>query len=260
MDFTLDDDQQALVGLARDILAKEATQERLDALDAKGTWLDTDLWSHLAEAGVVGAALGEDVGGGGLGFAAAALVCEQVGAHVAQVPFLETVLTALAVDRLGSPEQRAALLPSVVAGDTVLTHALTETGRESPADVAATAKAEGSSYRVTGLKTSVPFADVARRVLVPARAGDGIVLLLVDPRADGVALHAGTGTNGLPVFEVELTDASAEVLVGPEQGAEALGWLVDRVLTALAATGLGVSGRALALSADYTTHREQFGR
>ncbi|HUR51359.1 MAG TPA: acyl-CoA dehydrogenase family protein, partial [Mycobacteriales bacterium] len=47
---------------------------------------------------------------------------------------------------------------------------------------------------------------------------------------------------------------------GPEQGAEALGWLVDRVLTALAATGLGVSGRALALSADYTTHREQFGR
>lgn len=253
MDFTLDEAQQELVGLARQILAKESTQERLDALDDRGAWLDTALWAQLAEAGVVGAALPEDVGGGGLGFAAAALLCEQVGAHVAQVPFLETVLTALAVDAFGTAEQRQRYLPGVVAGTTLLTAALTETGREAPTDVAATVV----DLKVSGLKTSVPFADVASRLLVPARSADGVVLLLVDPTGPGVTLRAGTGTNGVPLFEVELDGAPAELL---SADADALGWVVDRALTALAATGLGVSSTALRLSAAYTTTREQFGR
>jgi alkylation response protein AidB-like acyl-CoA dehydrogenase len=254
MDFTLDDDQQALVGLARDVLSKEVTQDRLDGLAEKGTWVDRDLWAQLATAGVIGAPLKEDVGGGGLGFAAAALVCEQVGAHVAQVPYLETVLAALAVDELGTDEQRRRDLPEVVAGAAFLTLALTETGRESPLDPAATAVDDGG-WRVSGLKTNVAFADVARRIVVPARAGEEVVLLLVEPAA--ASLREGTGTNGVPLFEVELEGAPAELLA---RGEDALAWVVDRVLTALAATALGVSGRALALSASYTTSREQFGR
>jgi alkylation response protein AidB-like acyl-CoA dehydrogenase len=257
VDFTLDEAQQELVGLARQVLGKESTQERLDALDDQHTWLDTALWAQLAEAGVVGAPLAEDVGGGGLGFAAAAHLCEQVGAHVAQVPFLETVLTALAIDLLGTAEQRQRYLPGVAAGSSLLTAALTETGREEPTDVAATASRDGDGFRVTGLKTSVPFADVAERVLVPARTADGTVLLLVDPAADGVTLRAGTGTNGTPLFEVELDGAPGELLTAEP---DALGWVVDRWLTALAATGLGVSRTALRLSASYTTTREQFGR
>jgi alkylation response protein AidB-like acyl-CoA dehydrogenase len=252
VDFTLDEDQQALVGLARDVLAKEVTQERLDALTEKGTWVDTDLWAQLATAGVVGAALKEDVGGGGLGYAAAALVCEQVGAHVAQVPYLETVLAALAIDELGSDDQRQRDLPEVVAGAALLTLALTETGRESPLDPATTVDADN---RVTGVKTNVAFADVARRVVVPARAGEEVVLLLVEPSA--ATLREGTGTNGAPLFELELDGVPGEVLA---RGGEALAWLVDRTLTALAATALGVSAKALALSASYTTDREQFGR
>jgi len=253
MDFTLDDAQQALVGLAGEILTKESTQERLNALDKKGTWLDTDLWAQLAEAGIVGAALGEDVGGGGLGYAAAALVCEQVGAHVAQVPYLETVLTALAVDTFGTAEQRQRDLPDVVAGTALLTAAMTETGRESPLDVATT-YADG---RVTGLKTSVPFADVARRVLLPARSAEHVVLVLVDPTGPGGTLREGTGSNGVPLFELELDGAEAEVLV---EGEDALAWLVDRYLTALASTNAGVSATALRMAASYTTTREQFGR
>lgn len=263
MDFTLDDDQQALVGLAMQILSKESTQERLDALDEQGTWLDADLWRRLAEAGVVGAALGEDVGGGGLGFAAAALLCEQVGSYVAQVPMLETVVcAALPVDRFGSEAQRRRDLPDVVAGTALLSAALVESGREDPRDLAATATrtGDGSAYRVSGLKTSVPLADQARRVLVPAVAEGEVVLLLVEPSAAGVTLRPGTGTTGLPLFEVELDEATAELLVGPEGGAEALAWVLDRALVGLAATGLGVSAKALALSASYTTGREQFGR
>jgi alkylation response protein AidB-like acyl-CoA dehydrogenase len=247
MDFTLDDSQQSLVGLAKDILAKESTPERLATLDG---WVDDQLWRQLAEAGVVGAALPEAVGGGGLGFGAAALVCEQVGAHVAQVPFLETVVTALALG-----DTRPELLADVVAGRAYLTAALTETGREQPTDLATTASEEGT--RVSGLKTSVPFADVARRVLVPARTASSTVLVLVDPTGPGVELRAATGTNGVPLFELELSDAPAELVA---TGPEALERLVEQYLTALAATALGVSGQALAMAASYTTTREQFGR
>lgn len=262
MDFTLSAEQQELVGLAKDILGKEVTQERLDSLDAAGTWYDEALWKQLAEAGLVGAALKEDVGGGGLGFAAAALVLEQVGAHVAQVPLLEAVVCgALPLDRFGTTEQRQRDLPAVAAGDALVVAALVETGREDSRDLATTATTGPDGWTVTGLKTSVPFADRARRVLVPASVvGGETVLLLVEPTAPGVTLRPGTGTNGIPLFEVELAQAPAEVLVGPERGAEALGWVLDRALVGLAATALGVSGKALQLSASYTTTREQFGR
>ncbi len=265
MDFTTTEDQQALVGLASEILRDRATPKRLTELEAAGTWLDHDLWSRLAEAGIAGAALREDVGGGGLGFTELALLLGQVGAHVAPVPLLETVLcAALPIDVFGTQEQRARDLPDVAAGRALLTAALVETGRDDPRRPLTTAVADGEGYRVTGTKTAVPFAADARRILVPASLADGrVVVLLVEPTAPGVALRAQTATSGQPQSEVELTDvavAAADVLAGPERGDEVLGWVLDRTLAGLAATALGVSGRALAMSAEYTTGRVQFGR
>ena len=261
MDFTTTEDQQALVGLATQILNERSTQKHLDSLDEQGIWFDAELWKQLADAGIVGASLKEDVGGGGLGFTELALLLEQVGAHVAQIPLFETVLTAaLPIDHFGTEEQRQRDLPGVVAGTTLLTAALVESGRDDLRRPTTTATLTGSAYTVSGTKTNVAYADKAKRILVPATTQDGTVLLLVEPTAEGVTLRKGTATNGLPVFEVELTDAQAEVLVGPDNGADALGWILDRALTGLAATALGVSGKALKLSATYTTHREQFGR
>lgn len=261
MDFTTTEDQQALVGLATQILSEKSTQKHLDALDEQGIWFDAELWKQLADAGIVGASLKEDVGGGGLGFTELALLLEQVGAHVAQVPLFETVLTAaFPIDHFGTEEQRRRDLPGVAAGSTLLTAALVESGRDDLLRPTTTATRTGSSYTVSGTKTSVPYADLAVRILVPASTQDGTVLLLVEPTAEGVTLRPGTATNGLPVFEVELDNASAEVLVGPDKGADALAWVLDRALTGLAAIALGVSGKALRLSATYTTNREQFGR
>jgi alkylation response protein AidB-like acyl-CoA dehydrogenase len=117
VDFTTTEDQQALVGLAAEILRDRATPKRLAELERAGEWLDLDLWGRLGEAGIAGAALSEDVGGGGLGLIELALLLEQVGAHVAPVPLLETVLcAALPLDVFGTSEQRTRDLPDVVAG------------------------------------------------------------------------------------------------------------------------------------------------
>ena len=251
MDFTLTEDQQSLQGLAQDILAKEATQERLDSLDSQGIWFDTGLWKQLADAGLVGAALKEDVGGGGLGLTELAVVLEQVGAHVAQVPLLEVLVPALAIDRFGTPAQRD-LLRGVADGSALVVAALTETGREDPARPAATATDDGG-WTVTGSKSAVPLADQATKVLVPASTGDRTVLLLVD----AINLTPATTTHGLQVFDMELDGTPAELLTDDPT---AIGWLLDRAYVGIAATALGVSNKALLLSATYTSQREQFGR
>jgi alkylation response protein AidB-like acyl-CoA dehydrogenase len=265
MDFTTTEDQQALVGLATQILSERATPKRLAELEQAGGWYDEDLWRRLADAGVVGAALAEDVGGGGLGFTELALLLEQVGAHVAPVPLLETVLcAALPIDVFGTAAQRTRDLPDVAAGRALLTAALTESGRDDPSRPLTTATPDGDGFRISGLKSAVPFAALARRILVPATDPDGrVVIVLIDPTETGVTLRPQTATSGQPQSEVELADVAvtaADVLAGPDRGAEVLGWVLDRTITGLAATALGVSSRALAMSAQYTTGREQFGR
>jgi 3-oxocholest-4-en-26-oyl-CoA dehydrogenase beta subunit len=265
VDFTTTEDQQALVALTAEILGDRATPERLAELERVGTWLDDDLWARLAAAGVVGAPLREDVGGGGMGFVELALLLEQVGAHVAPVPLLETVLcAALPLDAFGTEQQRQRDLPDVAAGRAVLTAALVESGRDDLRRPATVATADGDGYRVAGSKSCVPLAGRARRMLVPAALADGrVVVLLVAPGADGVTLRPQTATNGQPQAEVELADVVVgpdDVLAGPDRGDEVLGWVLERALAGLAATALGVSGRALAMSARYSTDRVQFGR
>jgi alkylation response protein AidB-like acyl-CoA dehydrogenase len=264
MDFTTTEDQQALVGLATQILAEQATPKRLEELESNGEWYDEALWRHLAEAGVVGAALSDDVGGGGLGFTELALLLEQIGAHVAPVPLLETVLAALTIDTFGTPEQRTRDLPDVTAGTALLTSALTESGRDDPAHPLTTATPDGDGFRLNGVKSAVPFAALARRILIPATAPDGgRLILLVEPTAAGVTLRPQTATSGQPQAEIELADVvvpASDVVAGPDTGADVLAWLLDRTVTALSATALGVSGRALKMSAEYTSGREQFGR
>jgi alkylation response protein AidB-like acyl-CoA dehydrogenase len=265
MDFTTNEDQQALVGLATQILSERATPKRLAELEAAGGWYDDALWRQLADAGIVGAALAEDVGGGAMGLTELALLLEQVGAHVAPVPLLETVLcAALPIDAFGTTEQRTRDLPDVTAGRALLTAALVESGRDDPRRPLTTATPDGDGFRVTGLKSCVPFAAEARRVVVPATTPDGaVVVLLVEPGTAGVTLRSQTATSGQPQAELELSDvavAAADVLAGPDRGADVLAWLLDRALVGVAATALGVSGRALSMSAQYTAAREQFGR
>ncbi|MBK5308000.1 MAG: acyl-CoA/acyl-ACP dehydrogenase [Frankiaceae bacterium] len=265
MDFTTTEDQQALVGLATQILSEQATPKRLAELEESGEWYDAVLWSHLAEAGIAGAALAEDVGGGGMGFTELALVLEQIGAHVAPVPLFETVLcAALPIDVFGTPEQRTRDLPDVVAGRATLTAALTESGRDDAYRPLTTAAADGDGFRISGVKSCVPFPPSVRRILVPATTADGrVVVALVEPAARGVTMRRQIATNGQPQVELELADvavSAADVLGGPDRGEEILGWILDRAATGLAAMALGVSGRALIMSAHYTTGREQFGR
>ena len=83
MDFDLNEDQQQIVELARQILDDQATNERVRAVETgPGPRHDAELWSAFAEAGLLGTAIPERHGGSGLGFLEVAAVLEQIGKHL----------------------------------------------------------------------------------------------------------------------------------------------------------------------------------
>ncbi|MBC8364554.1 MAG: acyl-CoA dehydrogenase family protein, partial [Actinobacteria bacterium] len=130
MDFTLDEAQQAVADLSGSILGDHLDMERLlaieDGLDGDGAWFDPALWAALSGAGLLGIALGEDMGGGGLDAVALAILLRAQGNHVAPLPLLPHCVAAMAIDRFGSEGQRNRLLPGCVDGSHILTVAVQE--------------------------------------------------------------------------------------------------------------------------------------
>jgi acyl-CoA dehydrogenase len=257
MEFSFTDEQQSIADLAQQILRDACTQERLKAAEqGDGPRFDRELWNEVAQAGLVGIAIPEACGGGGLSFFELALVIEQVGRTSAPIPFIETaVLGALAIAEFGSDAQKNALLPKVAEGELILTAGLVE-------DEASIATPDGDGWSLSGTRLFVPAAQLADRILVPAEiAGAGSGVFLVDPSADGVRLEELDTTSGQPEAVVVLDG----VRVGPDDllgdgsdGAAIARWIELRGTAALASLSLGVCEEALELTAEYTKTRKQF--
>ena len=264
MDFSFNEEQTDLQGLAKQILENEVTNERLKEIEAGETNFDRDLWAKLAEAGLLGIAIPEDHGGGGYGYLEVALVLEQVGRTVAPVPYYEAlVLGALPIAQFGSDVQQAALLPAIASGESIVTSALFDGGTDPLAPTTKATRA-GDGWKLNGVKDCVPAGPLADRVLVPATTDDGqVVIAIVDPAGAGVTRESQQTTDNHPEARLTLSDAAvadADVLVGPEGGAEALQWIVERATAALAVTAIGICEEAVRMTAEYTKTREQFDR
>ncbi|MGH0037308.1 MAG: acyl-CoA dehydrogenase family protein [Myxococcota bacterium] len=258
MDFTLNEEQVEIRDLARKILEDRVTNEHLKNVEKQDPPWDAELWQSLAKANLLGVALPEEHGGADLGFFALTVLLQEIGRTVAPVPaYACLALGALPLARFGSDAQKQAWLPGVAEGRTLVTGALSEDDTDDPNDPGARAEEQGDGWRVSGRKLAVPFAEQAARVVLAARAGDRIGLFLVDPKAGGVALAPQQLSNRHPHAQLELDGAPAELLGELDDGAS-LRWWSDRAIAALCCQQLGVSERALELTAEYGREREQF--
>ncbi len=257
MDFSLTEEQQAIADLAKQILGDKATNERIREVETSdGPRFDRVLWEELSKAGLLGIAVPEACGGAGLGFLEVAAILEQVGRAAAPVPVLETVvLGALPIAEFGSPEQQQALLPPLSRGELVLTAGLVS-------DVPVEAVADGDGFRLEGSLLCVPAAELADRVLVPARCADGgTVVAILDPRTGGVRMESLLTTSGQPESWVELSGArveSADALGDPARGERIVEWIQQRATAGLCMVALGCCEAALEMTAEYTKTRKQF--
>ncbi|MEU4433442.1 acyl-CoA dehydrogenase family protein [Nocardia rhamnosiphila] len=260
MDFTPTEAQSDLARLTGEVCDKLVTADRLRELDRGTAKFDEPLWKSLAETGVLAAALPEEVGGSGFGSLEQTAILRELGKSVAAVPYLwSVVLGAGALAEFGSTAQQQ-LATDASAGTAILTVALAEEHNWEPARPITTATETDAGWRVTGTKTTVPVADRAARILVPATVSGVAAVFLVDPAAASVTVTPQQVTDRGAESLVEFSDAPAELLGTVDDGARILGWLLDRAWLGLAAQQLGTLERSLELVADYAREREQFGR
>jgi acyl-CoA dehydrogenase len=259
MDFDLRETQVELTALTRQILDDQVTPERLRAAEASGTYFDRQLWAALSSAGVVSAALPENVGGGGLDFLEQCSVLIEIGRSVAPVPYLPTVLGAAALAHFGTDAQREQWAVPAAAGSAVLALALAEELVDDPESPQTTAERTADGWRLSGTKAVVACGEVADAFLVTAGGADGLSLFVVLPSDPGVTLTAERVVDGDTAVTLEL----AAVSLGADRlvpGADVVHWLAARSTVALAAYQTGVLEQALAMTAAYAREREQFGR
>jgi alkylation response protein AidB-like acyl-CoA dehydrogenase len=253
MDFTFSEEQETIAKVARDLFDRRATPDRLTEVEAGELRYDADLWRELAAADLLGIALPESVGGSGGGFLELALLLTEIGWSVAPVPGYATLLLgADTIARYGTTEQQQRHLPAVVAGERLLTAAITEPNRSDPTHPVTTARQDGAGWRIDGVKDLVPAAQIADAAVVSAAEG----LFLVDLRTAGIGVTPAPAIGGEPHADVTFDGVSAERL---GDGGDVAA-LYDRALVGLCALQLGVTERALRIAASYTSGREQFGR
>ena len=263
MDFSFDESQTAVRDLAKKLCKAEATVDRLKEIEKDESRFDRRLWSELAQAQLLGIALKEDVGGGGLGLIELCLVLEQIGKTVAYVPVYPTLmLGALPIDQFGTDEQRQKYLPRVIAGELVTTAALGETGADDLLHPTVTARKDGAGWRLDGVKECVVAGSIAGLMLVPAKTGEGSVgVFLVDPTAAGVKRESQTLTTGEPASHVTFSGAVADGALGdPNGGTAIIRWMQDRAIVGLCALQVGICESAVRMTAEYATSRQQFDR
>ena len=265
MDFGFSEQQRDVQNLARQILSDNVTAEKLSQYDDyKAERFDRELWQKFAEAGLLGVAIDEEFGGMGFGFFELGLLVEEAGRAIAPLPLISHLISAaLPIQQFASHAQKLAWLPKVASGEILLTAALSEAYNDDPTQpYLTTAKAEGDSLVLNGEKTNVPFAHIADRILLAAKTSDGIAVVLLDPKAEGVSLSAQQITTYEPQYVVSLNNVrigAGDILATGMDGQALMQWLAERTTVALCAHQLGASDKAMRMSASYTAERKQFG-
>ncbi|WP_042801236.1 acyl-CoA dehydrogenase family protein [Streptomyces sp. C] len=262
MDFTFTEEQQAAVEAARAVFAGVAPDGVPSPALTPGAVaddFDRPLWARLAGSDLLGLVLAEEHGGAGLDAIALCLVLREAARVLARVPLLEHCATAMAVQAHGSPELAAALLPGAGNGTLVLTAAAHGRTGHDPAELAVTARREGSDWLLDGVQTSVAWAHGCDWIAVPAHSGEGEAVLALLPRATpGLTLADQYSTSGERLAELTLDAVrapAAHVIDAP--GA----WdrLHQLLATGTCALALGLGEAALTMTSQYTGKREQFG-
>ena len=262
MNFAITEEQVQLRSMVRQFLEEKSPEAAVRELMETERGFDPAVWSEMAQLGLQGLLVPEELGGQGLGHPDLALVLEEMGRSLLCAPYLSTAV--LAVETLlgaGDREAQSDLLPRVASGEITAVVALAEGGGGlADSDVQALARRDGEVWKITGTKLYVLDGHTADVVLVAARTPAGVSLFRVGGSASG--LHR----SALDVMDttrkqarLDFRDAEA-TLVG-EEGA---GWRVlsralDRAAVALAAEQVGGAQRCLDMSVQYAGERVQFG-
>jgi alkylation response protein AidB-like acyl-CoA dehydrogenase len=251
MNFETSDDRRMLAETLRRALADGYGFEHRTKVAYESPFHDPRAWLALSDLGLLYAFAGEDAGGmGGSGFDVA-VVFEELGRALCPEPVLPALM---AVELLAAANKP---LEELLSGSVRYAVATGETDAPWDLDgIAARAVESDGEWQVSGRKSVVYGAGAADRLLVLARAEDGLALFDVD--AAEVQVVAYAMIDGGPAGEVLLDATPGRRLdLNAEQ---AVADVFDRAALALSAEALGAMEATFGMLVDYLGTRKQFGQ
>ncbi|WP_288950629.1 acyl-CoA dehydrogenase [uncultured Paracoccus sp.] len=255
MDFNLSEDHQLLSGSLRRFLAANYDIETRNRAAFTAPFHAPEVWSGLAELGVIGAFVSEEQGGFGGTADDVAVIFEELGQGLCAEPMLGTLLGLRLLAALG----RSDLVGRVISGESRAALAAFEP--QAACDLFcldASARPEGDGWRLSGRKSAVYGAPGADLVLVAARitgADSSTLGLFLVNQPD---LIAAPMIDGGGIADIVLDGLRAECL-SPDCGG-----LIEDALDlgriALCAEAVGAMSHLIEITIDYLRQRKQFGR
>jgi alkylation response protein AidB-like acyl-CoA dehydrogenase len=274
VDFGLTDEQEMLRATAREFVADVCPAEKAKEWDEESA-VPPELFKGLAELGWFSLPFAEEDGGDGGGPVELTLIAEELGRASFDVAmcYIGVLIPGITVFNWGSDAQRVFIREQVMTGRQRLAVAVSEP--DSGSDAAAlrtSAQDRGDHFLVNGQKmwctgAGLPDTTIATYVRTGPREPkhEGISLLLIDPRAEGVEVRRTPtlarhilGTNEVYLSGVVVP---RENLVGPQDK----GWSVmlsNIELEKVIITGgyLGAAQATLDEMLAFAKARHAFGR
>ncbi len=260
-----------LISLTREIAAAElapaAAQAEADAAFPR------EAFRLLGRSGLLSLPYPEDLGGGGQPYESYLQVLEELASAWMSVAVGVSVhgLSCYPIARFGTPDQRARLLPGLLAGDRLGAYCLSEAQAGSDVSAIATkATPDGDGWRISGSKAWITHGGEADFYSVFARTDQhptrGLSCFLVDAGADGLSFGAPERKMGLTAsttttvtFDDVLVDGDR--LVGePGMGMRIALSALDSGRLGIAAAATGLAQAAFDVALSYAKGRVQFGR
>jgi alkylation response protein AidB-like acyl-CoA dehydrogenase len=271
VDLELTSDQEFFAETTRKFLGASAPAPELRALRHDPAGFHAEYWKQGAELGWTSLLVSEEDGGGSISgqpLSDLALVAFEFGRHAAPGPLISSNVVAAAMSRVGTPSQRADVLPSLLSGEAIASWCYSEPRPHNHlGEVTAQVSASGGKLVLNGTKAPVEAGAQADHLLVAALtsgAETGLAQVLVPTDTAGVTIT--------PMRSVDLTQRFASVsfdsvevpesaLVGDLGHAEPeIDWQLRVAIALELAEMVGAMDKALEMTIEWAFDRYSFGR
>lgn len=273
MDFRLTEQQRELQDAAR-VFARRELPDLAREMEEKDFPVPAEMVRQYGAMGFLGVNLPERYGGLGLGHLEALLVLEQFAmiSNAVSFPVFEALVGPVrTIERFGSDELKARIIPQVTAGEATVAVSMSEPDAGTAlTDLSTRASDAGDHYVLNGAKRWTSGAGHSQYYVTYCRLSEdpgarGIGALLVEKDRAGVSFGKREelmGFRGIATADIAFDD----VQVPKENliiGAGGFGQLMSAFgleRCGNATQSLGLAAGALEQAVAYTQEREAFGK
>jgi alkylation response protein AidB-like acyl-CoA dehydrogenase len=272
VDFDLAAEQREVQALAREFARQEIEPHAAD-WDRDHTF-PREVFTKLAELGLMGACIPEEYGGAGTDFLSYILVLEELSradAGVGVTVAVHTSATTLPLLTFGTDEQRSRFVPPLARGEYLGAFALTESGSGSDAGALRTrAEPHGEGWLINGAKQWITNGRYSGTFLTFARTDvetdgpRGVSAFILDAEHVRVTRdEEKLGLNSSVTNDIVIEDARVErdrLLHEENHGFRVAMQTLDGGRIGIAAQAVGIAQAAYDVAREYAKNRYTFGK